>query len=64
MPMEYRKRRQVPLFYFLEEDLREPASPATPSRRKTMEEMYNPMSEPVTVACPAELMMDFFSTCT
>ena len=39
IPMEKRASRQVPLLSFLLEDLMDPARPATPSSRKTMEEM-------------------------
>ena len=39
MPIEKSPRRHFPLLYLLEEDLMEPASPATPSSKKMMEEM-------------------------
>ena len=38
-PMEYSAIRQVPLLYLFLEDFKEPAKPATPNSRKTIEEM-------------------------
>jgi hypothetical protein len=39
IPIEYKANRQVPLLYLFLEDLMEPANPATPSSKKTMEEI-------------------------
>ena len=48
-PIENIPIRQVPLLpSFLEEDLSEPVSPATPSSRKTIDDIYSPISEALT----------------
>ena len=39
IPIEYRASRQVPLLSLFLEDLIDPARPATPRSRKTIEEM-------------------------
>lgn len=38
-PIEYRANRHVPLLFLSFEDLMEPANPATPSSKKTIEDM-------------------------
>ena len=48
IPIENSPRRHFPLLYFLEEDLIEPAKPATPKSKKTIEEIYSPISEALT----------------
>jgi len=39
IPIEYRASRHVPLLYLFFDDLIEPARPATPRSKKTIEEM-------------------------
>ena len=64
IPIEYSASRHEPLPQLFFEVLTEPAKPATPRSRKTIEDTQRAISEPVTAPLLAELMISLFQTWT
>ena len=64
MPIENRPSKHLPLLYLFDDDFIEPARPATPNNKNTIEDTYNPINDALTADWLALLIIDFFSTWT